>query len=135
MNDVNKHTYTEDASCDAAWEEICPRILPPGYLKVDGGSNGAIWTTDKGMSIISTISREQDGKLWLHISCARKDGRIPTWDELVGVKEWLAGKDRTALQVIPKRSKYINHNPSCLHLWCCLDGDVTPDFTRGNGTL
>jgi len=28
----------------------------------------------------------------------------------------------------------VNDHPRCLHLWCCLDRDVVPDFRRG-GTI
>jgi len=37
--------------------------------------------------------------------------------------------------VVPPRSQYVNINPTVLHLWVCLDGDVLPDFTHGGSSL
>lgn len=58
--------------------------------------------------------------------------------ELLGLLQLRVAKfteTSTALQVLPPRAKHVNIHPFCLHLWCCLDGDVTPDFTQGSGSL
>ena len=86
------------------------------------------------MSVILSSGVELDGKQWLHFSVARAD-RIPTWDELVKAKEQFLGPESRALQVIAPRSEWVNIHPFCLHLFVCLEGDVTPDFTRGSGGL
>jgi hypothetical protein len=86
------------------------------------------------MSVILSDAVELDGKRWRHFSMARAD-RIPTWEELVAMKELFLGAESRALQVIAPRSEWVNIHPYCLHLFVCLDGAVTPDFTHGRGTL
>jgi hypothetical protein len=52
------------------------------------------------------------------------------------VKRIFLGRERQALQVLPRESEYVNVNPHVLHLWSALDRpDWLPDFTRGTGTL
>lgn len=86
-----------------------------------------------GVRVICSARTEADGKRWLHVSCGHRD-RLPTWDELVTVKETFIGRERLAIQVIPRRSEHVNTHPNVLHLWSCLDGDPTPDF-RVNGEV
>ena len=33
------------------------------------------------------------------------------------------------------RAKHVNIHPGVLHVWHCLDGDVTPDFTANGDTI
>lgn len=74
--------------------------------------------------------RERDEKLWLHLSISHAK-RLPTWHDLREAKDIFIGKDRVALQILPREAEYVNRHPNVLHLWCCLDGDVTPDFRTG----
>jgi hypothetical protein len=112
-----------------------PRVLPVGWCvdarKLDGYR---LVNSITRMSVIASIAVELDGKRWVHVSVARPD-RMPSWEDLVWVKEFVLGRESTALQVIPPRSRYVNQHPFCLHLWQCFDGDVTPDFTQGGNTL
>jgi hypothetical protein len=80
------------------------------------------------------VARELDEKLWLHVSCARQNG-LPSYDDLKRIKHVLVGSDRTVLQVFPPADKHVNIHKHCLHLFCCLGGNVTPDFTHGSGSL
>ncbi len=75
-----------------------------------------------------------EGKEWLHVSVSYPD-KLPTYDDLCEVKKTFIGDERTALQIFPPKVKHVNIHNYCLHLFCCLDGDVTPDFTRGMGML
>lgn len=70
-----------------------------------------------------------NGERWLHVS-ASHTLTIPTWEEMREVKETFIGKDREAYMVMPPEERYINDNPTVLHLWCCVDGPVLPDFRR-----
>ena len=65
---------------------------------------------------------------------------MPDYADLMLLKNMCIGKDRTALQVFPPEEKHVNyagevHGIEVLHLWSCLGGDVTPDFTRGGDLI
>jgi hypothetical protein len=87
-----------------------------------------------------TIAQEKDGKFWLHASVSRRDNALPSYSELITLKNYTIGSDKTAYQVFPPEAQFFHGHPGSkkqvLHLWCCLDGDVTPDFRReGPGGL
>lgn len=70
---------------------------------------------DDGLAAL--MSRDfVDGAWWIHLSISRAK-RLPSWEDLVDAKESLLGTDCEAIQVIPKRSEYVNLHPFCLHLW------------------
>lgn len=87
----------------------------------------------KRLIFLVTERVEADGKKWRHASVSRRDHQLPTYDDLVTLKLICIGDHRTALQVFPPKEKHVNwagkRGVEVLHLWCCLDGDVTPDFT------
>jgi hypothetical protein len=91
------------------------------------------------LRFIVSQAKENDGKIWLHTSISRVDGKLPTYENLMTLKKYCIGEHRTALQVFPPKNKHINIagklGTEVLHLWCCLDGDVTPDFTRGGNSI
>jgi hypothetical protein len=62
--------------------------------------------------------------------------RVPSWRELVSVKELFLG-DREAYKVLPPKSRYVNIHPNVLHVFALLDehASALPDFTRGTGGL
>ena len=88
-----------------------------------------------GLRLILTATLEADHKRWLHISVSHRGGRYPTWEELCRIKDTFCGEDATTYQIHPPRSKHVSIHDKCLHLWTCLDGPVTPDFTRGGETI
>lgn len=77
---------------------------------------------------------EQDGDRWLHVSCSHHN-KLPKWKELREVKNIFVGREKTAIQIFPHESQYVNIHPYCLHLWCCLDRDILPDFTIDTGVI
>jgi hypothetical protein len=113
-----------------------PRLVLPGWRLADESLDGQAWVHDRpALSLIWSVAREQDGRLWLHLSVASPD-RLPTWTELVAAKEWIAGTHRYAYQVVPPRSRYVNQHPNCLHLFVPVEGDPPlPDFTNGGASL
>jgi len=118
-----------------AWiEERIPRIMPPNWHRLETSEDGAKWFEHSGMTVILSADTELDGRRWLHVSVARPT-RLPSWDELRIVKDLFIGPDCKAIQVLPKKSEYVNIHPHVLHLWHCLDEDPLPDFTRGGSTL
>jgi len=110
-------------------------VTPPGFhlvKKTDDGYHVARRIDQ--LSVIVTEAVELDGKWWRHVSVAKPD-RLPTYTEMVAVKEAFIGADRKALSVLPARSEHVNLHPFCLHLWWCCDGDPLPDFTAGTGSI
>jgi hypothetical protein len=120
-------------------EEFLPRVLPAGWRRftMTGGEivdSGAAFASAEGIVVIVSAGIELDGRRWLHVSCSGAK-RLPSWDDLRAVKDIFIGRDREAYQVLPKAEKHVNIMPHCLHLWCCLDGAVLPDFTRGSAEI
>jgi hypothetical protein len=95
-------------------------------------NDGSAWR--KGpLRVIVTVGQELDNRTWVHVSCSVSD-RLATWEELAEVKRAFIGDDKTAIQVLPPQSKYVNID-EVLHLFHCLDGDPLPDFTHGTGSI
>lgn len=111
-------------------EPYMPCILGSDWRILLRAEDGVAYLRRDGLKVLATCSMELDGKLWLHVSCSRKN-RLPDWKDLQDTKDQFIGCDKTALSVLPPEDKYVNLNPVVLHLWHCVDGDVTPDFTRG----
>lgn len=113
----------------------CSPILPPDWTLRQAAVDGCLWDNPRrGIRVIASVATEQDGKRWLHVSVSRRDRCLPTWDHLRLVKDLFVGTTRTALQVLPPAAEHVNL-AEVLHLWCCLDGEVVPDFTRGSGSI
>jgi hypothetical protein len=89
----------------------------------------------EGLLVLTSCAERADRKRWLHVSVSRADRKIPTWEQMSQVKRLFIGDERTALQVMPPKAKYVNIHPGVLHLYHCLDGDVTPDFAAGGETI
>jgi len=113
-------------------------LLHPSVTLIDRSDDGyaARWNN---LRFIVSKSIEEDGKRWLHASVSRKDRTLPTYDDLKQLKRLCIGEHRTALQVFPPMAKHVDIagklGTEVLHLWACLDGDVTPDFTRGGDSI
>lgn len=108
-----------------------PLVDHPEWRMIEQSQEGAayrhrLWP----MTLIWSVAREEDGRLWQHMSMAHRD-RTPTWAELIGAKEWLMGTTTYAYQVAPPRAVYVNEHPNVLHLFRCLDGDGCrlPEFS------
>lgn len=106
-----------------------------GFERVEDRLDGSKWHRRRDrLTVIRSWSSELDGRSWLHVSMSHPD-RLPSYKTVRDVKRVFVGDDQTALQVFPPVSQHVNQHPFCLHLWCCLDGDVTPDFTRGGRSI
>lgn len=114
-------------------DEFIPRVLPVGwkvFMREPGGvilQNPAL-----RLGVVLSASEESDGKRWIHMSVSHQS-RLPTWQELREMKDLFIGKDRLAVQILPREKDYYNMHPHVLHLWCCLDGDPVPDFKASRG--
>lgn len=100
--------------------------LPPGWKAVRSPTVGAkAFLSTTGIAVMAS-DLMINGKRWYHVSASRK-ARMPSYEDLVWVKEVFFGEDQPAYQVFPKKSEHRNFHPFCLHLWACLDGDPFPD--------
>ncbi len=92
------------------------------------------------LKAVFSVSRFDDGRVWLHVSVCGRKGRgefyTPSFEELKRVKHDFIGEDKWAYQVFPSSKDYINHHPNVLHLYSLMDGTpALPDFTWGLGTI
>lgn len=71
-----------------------------------------------GLRVIHSYAYVDD-QWWDYISVSRAR-RLPTWEDLKLVKDLIIGKDREAIQVLPKEEEFVNIHPHCLHLWCVM---------------
>jgi hypothetical protein len=64
---------------------------------------------------------------WEHVSVSYPN-RCPSWDEMCKVKAMFWNDEETVVQYHPKKSKYKNLHPYCLHLWrkCGEDFELPP---------
>jgi len=125
-----------EAALDAWARPILPEWVPPGWRLYAAGADGWCFVSapPAGLKLICSAEVHPDGRRWLHCSLTGPD-RVPTWAEIVAAKEAFCGPESCAVQVIPPRSEWINHDPRCLHWWICADGRPVPDFTLGRGTI
>ena len=86
--------------------------------------------------MIWSLAYEDDGALWLHVSCSHR-ARIPSWDEMVMVKECFVGPERWAVQLHPPAADYVDLHARCLHLFAPFSPEAwpMPDFTAGTGSI
>jgi len=90
----------------------------------------------RGLVVIVSAARYQDGKLWLHLSVS-KSSAMPRYEDLAYVKRQFFGDDFKVIMVLPEKRYHVNIHPNCLHLYHCLDegGDPLPEFSLGMGTI
>ena len=123
-----------------ALDPMAPATLPTGYEEIDGRSwcseraYGRAYRSTTGLLVLLSASL-RDRKRWLHVSVSHRGGRLPTWGEMCAVKDVFCGEERTAYQIHPPKAQHVSIHEKCLHLWACLDGPVTPDFTGGGSTI
>jgi hypothetical protein len=108
---------------------------PPGWQTIEQRNDGVMCKSDHHrLVVIKGIEPHDDGNQWIHVSVSRYDKALPTWDQLKMIKNLFIGPDKTALQVLPPINQHFSI-AEVLHIYHCLNGDVTPDFTRGTGIL
>jgi hypothetical protein len=114
---------------------IKKRGLPKGWKIIEERADGICWRNQsKGLQVIMSCAKEEDGKWWIHISLSRRN-RMPSYEDLYLIRKLFVSKEDCAYQVFPPEGEHINIHPYCLHLWVCPGERVTPDFTRGSGMI
>jgi len=127
--------YVQQCGDDRKWvASYLPTELGHYWELIDRNEYALSARSRGGLKIILSGVKELDGKRWMHLSVSRED-RIPNWSDLTEVKEKFLGRDVEAVLKFAPRSQWVNLMPYCMHLWHCVDGDVTPDFTHGSGTI
>jgi hypothetical protein len=124
---------------DISWPEMpTNRELPPGWGirgEFDPYMTFYRRREAKGALNVAVSARvEADGRRWLHVSVSRNE-RMPSYQDMKDAKRIFVGPERIAYQVFAPESKHVNVHRFCLHLWCPLDGPVTPNFERGLGQI
>lgn len=112
--------------------KVIPQIRSPRWtpaLKNPIDPASILFQSKDGLRVVVSCDDELDGKFWLHVSVSRAD-RLPSWGDLTEVKDAFIGRDKLAVQVLPRKADYVNCHEFCLHLFHCLDGDPCPDFRR-----
>jgi len=77
------------------------------------GNNGCFMVMKSGAKL-GVIASDQMG--WEHVSVSL-ESRVPTWDELVWIKDMFWDDEDCVVQYIPPKSEYVNNCKYCLHLW------------------
>lgn len=108
---------------------------PNGWAIVsrDQDGNGYRRILAPNQTVIISRNRERDGKLWVHLSM-KVGHRLPTWSEMVDIKEAFLGPESMVIQCLPPRSQWVNHDEFVMHLWMCED-PIIPDFRGENGLI
>jgi len=95
--------------------------VPKSWAFVGSTAAGATFMHRKSrLAVILSIDALDDGSVWLHASCSRRD-RLPSWDDLRAVKNTFIGPEVEAFQCLPRESEYVNLMPHCLHLWARME--------------
>ena len=113
--------------------------IPPSWSLVQTSLDGAAFARGQ-IEVVLSVAYELDHRIWVHVSAAgfRKGSGeyLPTWEEMLRVKNDFIGEDKWAYQVFPSSKDYVNINPYVLHLFALLDGEpALPDFTGGTGSI
>jgi len=87
------------------------------------------------LRIISSGTCEQNELAagWEHVSVSRSDAKMPTWADMMYVKDLFWHEEETVLQFHPKKSEYVNCHPKVLHLWKRdgVDHELPPSLLIG----
>lgn len=118
---------------------ISPPKLPKEWKRMNNALFGFLGAKEDeylaymkkcGLTVTMTLQKEQDGKRWYHLSVSRPK-KEPSYYDLCEVKNLFLGEDSLALLLFVPEAEHVNIHPHCLHLWSCVDGRPTPDFTWG----
>lgn len=119
----------EDAFYFPKPKSIYKELPNPFGMMAEGIMKAWGWN---GLFVIASVAVYGDGNQWLHVSVSRA-ARMPTYQELKMIKNDFIG-NRKAIFIFPKKERFINIHPHCMHLWCC-EKDVLPDFDCGLGAI
>jgi hypothetical protein len=87
------------------------------------GNNGyfVLESFRRGRTFVIVAS---NGMGWEHVSVHVEEGKrqqLPTWREMCFVKDIFWDSEDVVMQLHPRKSQYVNHDPFTLHLWRPVD--------------
>jgi hypothetical protein len=104
-------------------------------LHTPGGDGLGRWIHGaRGLGMIHSVAIESDGELWEHISISRRDGQMPSWEQLRDIFHEISGDEALGIVVIPPKTEHVNI-AEVAHVWRCLSRRPLPDFTKGTGSI
>ena len=111
------------------------RLAAGGWRQRYDGTEGlGMWDHPHGRRVIHSVAREDDGELWAHVSCSRRDMSFPSWLETERAC-WLLYPDLAGVIVVAPRAEHVNLS-EVSHVWVKLTGGrPVPDFTHGLRTI
>lgn len=74
---------------------------------------GALLVSYKSNRMAVIFSIDQG---WDHVSVSLTN-RCPNWEEMCFIKDLFFDEEETVIQFHPKKSRYVNIHPFCLHMW------------------
>jgi hypothetical protein len=103
-----------------------PHVLPSSWSKINAWAvpGSVAFNSIDGLTVLVSVD-VIGGIKWLHMSISRRE-RYPSWDDICAAKDLFVGRDREAIQVLPKASEHVNLHCNCFHVWSNLDGPTTP---------
>lgn len=118
---------------DLLRREVQPRLRALGWRCAHDGADGVGQWTKSSLALIHSVAREEDGGVWSHVSCSRRDRTMPTWEQVRDVG-WLVHPDLFGVVVVAPRSSHVSI-AEVAHVWYRLDAASVPDFSGGFGTI
>jgi hypothetical protein len=134
INPVTGQAVTYRPLPDAEVRNLLPRILPAGWVVIPSLDFEGFYESSS-LRVIFSAGIEEDGKKWAHVSVSRYDKTVPSWLDLVEVRDIFLGRERLAIQVLAPWSEHytFGRGTEVLHLWAPLDGIPIPNFARARG--
>lgn len=118
---------TTEARCAPWFDPWRPGNVRAGW-SAHWAANGVLARSADGLLVFLTGRVWADSRCWLHVSYSRTQ-RIPDYADTQRIRKLFLGEQHWTYAIYPPADQYVNVHPRTLHLWCCLDGPVTPDFS------
>lgn len=104
----------------ANWRRMATTSLAPQLIEACPGIRVYQKQVDDGH--LSVLAGQEPNGFHLSISHRTnehppKPGRYPTWDEICEARELFTPPERTFVQILPPRERWLNLHETTFHLW------------------
>jgi hypothetical protein len=98
--------------------------------RVPGDDGLGTWDQPtRGIRLMHSVSEEDDGEVWAHLSVSLRTWTLPEWRQLKEA-QWLCYPDHAGIVVVAPKDEHVNV-AEVLHVWTKLTGPpVLPDFRK-----